>query len=299
MESELERLRKKVENFPSASLYTRLAELLRQEGDLVGAEATCQRCMREFPRSAQAYVILAGLRLDAGARAEAAQLVATAVEKEPRSYHALRMASDLASSPAAAIRHLQAILAFKPGDAPVLARLKELGAGAPAPAPAPAPTSTSARAPASTPTPAKPAPVQAGTSVPLDLPLAMPSPVTAAIRAATPPKGAALDALCAEAGVRGACVADAQGRTVAAKHLDGQDDLLAALGGELLRSASASLAAAGTGAANAFSLVAAGGQVLAFTRDHQLMVLVVADPGVRPAMLELRARQALIDLGAT
>ena len=287
MDTELDRLRKKVENFPSASLYTRLAELSRQAGDAVGAEAACQRCIREFPRSAQAYVILAEMRLASGARPEAVKLIATAIEKEPRSYQALRMAADLADTPQAAVRHLQAILVFKPQDAPVLARIAELGGVAlpptSSPAAPPVPTNRLTRPP----TPA------------LDQPLSMPGPATSAIRAATPPKGAALDALASEHGVRGACVADAQGRIVASRNLSGQDELLAAFGAELLRAAGAGLTAAGAGAPGAFSLAAAHGQVLAFTRDRALTVLVVADPGVRPAMLELRARQALIDLGAT
>lgn len=293
VESELERLRKRVDNFPSASLYTRLAELSRQAGDHTGAEATCRRCIKEFPRSAQAYVILAEMKLAIGAKAEAANLIATAIEKEPRSYQALRLAADLAPSPAVAVKHLQAILVFKPGDGPVTARIHELGGSTTAPVVAP----VTAAAPA-------PAPVtgriarQSGTSAALDMPLAMPSPVTAAIRAATPAKGSALDALCAESGVRGACVADAQGRIVASKRLNDQDELLAAFGAELQRAASASLALANSGAPHSFSLLASQGQVLAFTRDRQLTVLVVAEPGVRPAMLELRARQALIDLGA-
>ncbi len=290
MESELERLRKKVENFPSASLYTRLAELSRQSGDLVGAEAACRRCMREFPRSAQSYVILAEMKIATGAKSEAVQLIATAIEKEPRSYQALRLAADLADSPTKAIKHLQAILVFKPGDGPASARLQELGGS---------PAAGSGRV-------AKPAPVVSAPSPVLtppvavrrDSPLPMPSPVTAAIRSATAPRAAALDALCQEAGVRGACVADAQGRIIASKQLSGRDDILAALGAETLRVAAASLLAAGAGAPNAFSLLAAAGQVLAFTRDHRITVLVLADPGVRPAMLELRARQALIDLGA-
>ena len=69
MESEIERLRKKVENFPSASLYNRLAELARQAGNSEEAEDICRRCIKEFPRNGQAYVILAEIEAARGARA--------------------------------------------------------------------------------------------------------------------------------------------------------------------------------------------------------------------------------------
>jgi hypothetical protein len=46
-----------------------------------------------------------------------------------------------------------------------------------------------------------------------------------------------------------------------------------------------------------WTIVADQGQVLAFKRDHLFSVIILAEPGVRPAMLEIRARQALIDLG--
>ena len=108
-----------------------------------------------------------------------------------------------------------------------------------------------------------------------------------------------LDALCMEAGVRGAAIVDDQGRVVVSRNLPaGQDELLAALAADILKTTSATLAATGGGVPATWVLVAVGGQVLTFSRDRTLSVVVLADPGVRPAMLELRARQALIDLGA-
>jgi hypothetical protein len=45
-------------------------------------------------------------------------------------------------------------------------------------------------------------------------------------------------------------------------------------------------------------MVAEQGQVLAFRREKNFSVVILAEPGVRPAMLEIRARQALVELGA-
>ena len=328
METELERLRKKVENFPSASLYNRLAELARQAGDEVDAENVCRRCIKEFPRSGQAYVILAELKHHQNKKAEAIHLLQQGIEKDPRSYAAHRLMADLADSKDQALHHLRQILSFKPNDPATVQRITELGGTVPsstttarhrtvpgtststqaaaapvAPAPRPAAPATDANAPlpfpassAPTVTPSRPAAGAAPRP-------AVPQPagtVTTLLRQMGTGKGAILDALAMEAGVRGACIVDAQGRVLLAKNLAvGQDELLAALSADILKAAAGTLAATGVHAPTTWVLVAQGGQVLTFHRDSSVSVVVLADPGVRPAMLELRARQALIDLGAT
>lgn len=280
MDSEIERLRKKVENFPSASLYTRLAELLRAAGSGSEAEGICRRCIKEFPRSSQAYVILAEMEIAAKRKAEAVLLLRTAVEKDPRSYAAHRLLADLADSKEQAISHLRAILGFKPNDPIVVAKIAELG-GVVQP-----PTGTHRTMP-----PGPPPLAATATQVVRQVQAAAPRP-------AAPARGAVLDALCGEAGVRGALVADAQGRVVTAKGMNGQEDVLAALAADLMRSAATALATAGAAVPTAWSLACAQGQLLAFTRERSFSVVVLAEPSVRPAMLELRARQALLDLGA-
>jgi predicted regulator of Ras-like GTPase activity (Roadblock/LC7/MglB family) len=324
VETEIERLRKKVENFPSASLYNRLAELARQAGDGAEAEAVCRRCVKEFPRSGQAYVILAELKSAQGKKTEAVQLLLQGIDKDPRSYAAHRLMADLADSKDLAIHHLRQILGFKPGDAPTIQRITELGGTVSTTAvgsgsgltqrvrPATASTSaTSARVPAAGSAAAggtavvRPStvPKPVDPNAPLPFPAVSSQPpagtVTTLLRQIATPKTAVLDALCMEAGVRGACVVDGQGRVVMGKNLpQGQDELLAALSADILKAATATLQATGAQAAGTWVLAAAGGQVLTFTRDRSVSVVVLADPGVRPAMLELRARQALIDLGA-
>ncbi len=327
METEIERLRKKVENFPSASLYNRLAELARQAGDEIQAETVCRRCIKEFPRSGQAYVILAEIKSAQNKKAEAIHLLLQGIEKDPRSYAAHRLMADLSDNRDQALHHLRQILGFKPNDPATVQRITELGGAVPTGSTtarhrvvAPSGTATGSSSglqaaiqrpnvvprpppaldfaaplpfPASThPSPHEPRSVRAATSPPAGT-------VTTMLRSIGGPKTAVLDALCMEAGVRGACMVDRLGRVMMAKNLPaGQDELLAALSADILKAATATLVSHAAGAPATWVLVAGSGQVLTFSRDHSVSVVVLADPGIRPAMLELRARQALIDLGA-
>lgn len=335
METEIERLRKKVENFPSASLYNRLAELVRQVGDETEAEAVCRRCIKEFPRSGQAYVILAELKSGQNKKAEAIHFLQQGLEKDPRSYAAHRLMADLADNRDAALHHLRQILTFKPNDPATVQRITELGGTVPSTTTAlhralsqPSSANSAASAtnsaalgtasgtaqtvrPAVLPRPA----AARDSNVPLAFPSSQasqpaqssqssrPAPagtVTTMLRSIGGAKTAVLDALCMEIGVRGSCIVDAQGRVMISKNLPaGQDELLAALSADILKAATATLATNGATAPATWVVVAVGGQVLTFSRDHSVSVVVLADPGVRPAMLELRARQALIDLGAS
>lgn len=322
METEIERLRKKVENFPSASLYNRLAELVRQAGDETEAEAVCRRCIKEFPRSGQAYVILAEMKAGQNKRAEAIHFLQQGLEKDPRSYAAHRLMADMADNRDAALHHLRQILTFKPNDPATVQRITELGGSMPSTtttalhralgqpqSPNAAATATNSSAPGSV--QARPAVVPRpalvrDSNVPLAFPaISAPSPapagtVTTMLRSIGGVKTAVLDALCMEVGVRGSCIVDAQGRVMMSKNLPaGQDELLAALSADILKAATATLATNGGTVPATWVVVAGGGQVLTFSRDHSVSVVVLADPGVRPAMLELRARQALIDLGAS
>jgi len=295
VESELDRLRKKVENFPSASLYNRLAELARDAGSIQEAEEVCRRCMREFPRNGHSYVILAAIEAERGKRDEALKLLRSAVERDPRSVSGYLMLGTLLLQDkdyVKALGYLKQAAAIKPNDAQVTARISEIeriqAAAAPAAAAA-AGAALPASAEIKTPMGGEPLVPFAG-------------PMTTAIKAAalstSGSRLAALDALCGETGVRGALVADWHGRVVVAKNMEaGQDELLAALSSEIAKSSTACQAALGSDRLTTWALLAGAGQVLSFQRDKAFSVVVLADPGVRPAMLELRARQTLIDLG--
>lgn len=290
MESELERLRKKVENFPSASLYNRLAELARDAGAIDEAEDVCRRCMKEFPRNGQSYVILAEIEMARGKRGEAGKLAQTAVERDPRSVSGYVMIAEVALGDkdyGRALGSLKQALGIKPNDVQLTARIAQVEQLSGMKAPATATVASAA-------TSAKPS-VGGEPLVPFA------GPMTTAVKSAvsSTSRHAALDALCAETGVRGALVADMHGRVVVAKNLAaGQDELLAALSSEIAKAAFTVQAALGADRLTTWGLTGGAGQVLAFQRDKAFSVVVLAEPSVRPAMLELRARQTLIDLGA-
>jgi predicted regulator of Ras-like GTPase activity (Roadblock/LC7/MglB family) len=291
VESELERLRKKVENFPSASAYNRLAELMRLGGDVTGAAQACRRCIKEFPRNGQAYVILAEIEMNSGKKEDAVKNLITAVERDPRSYTAHRMLADYyagAGKTSQALQHLRLILAFKANDPLVMQKIEQMtgkpGSGAPAAPPAsPAHGAGTARSSTTVMSVTQPA----KTSEPLPFNPGKGGPVES------------LQALCRETGVRGALIADDKGRVVASTGLaPGQEDLLAALAAEIGTASLMAIKAIGQEKLSTWTAAASQGQVLAFKRDQPFSVVVLAEPGVRPAMLEIRARQALIDLGA-
>jgi predicted regulator of Ras-like GTPase activity (Roadblock/LC7/MglB family) len=277
VESELERLRKKVENFPSASAYNRLAELLRLGGDVDAAQQVCRRCIKEFPRNGHAYVILADIELTTGKKDEGIKNLLIAVERDPRSYTAHRMLADHFSAigrQTEALQHLRAILSFKANDPIVLQKIEQL-TGKPV-------TKTANQAPIAE-TPANPTPANPQPILPLQL-------------KGNPGDGMAN--LCREAGVRGALIADSKGRVISSTGISAeQETLLAAFAAEIGTAATQSLQVIGQEQLTSWAVAAAQGQVLAFRRDASFCVMVLAEPGVRPAMLELRARQALTDLG--
>ncbi len=291
MESELERLRKKVENFPSASAYNRLAELMRLGGDVGGAAQACRRCIKEFPRNGQAYVILAEIEMNSGKKEDAVKNLITAVERDPRSYTAHRMLADYYSTSgkaSQALQHLRLILTFKANDPLVMQKIEQLTGKPAAPAAGPPSTSTQ-RNPgttsASRPVAGAPGAPGRGDAIPFSPGKSGP--------------GDSLIALCRESGVRGALIADDKGRVVASNGLSpGQEDLLAALAAEIGAASLLAIKAIGQDKLSTWTAAASQGQVLAFKREQPFSVVVLAEPGVRPAMLEIRARQALIDLGA-
>jgi len=303
VESEFERLRKKVENYPSASAYNRLAELARLNGNVADAERVCQRCIKEFPRNGQAYVILAEIALAGSRREEALRHLHAAVERDQRSFGGHRLLAEMASEAgefSAALDHFRHLQTLKPGDGTIGARIEQLTAQSAA-------QSAARSAPATT---------NATTTVTMDAVRAPANPTTTATPAASPPtrstvrtplprsgtatitRGAALASLAKEDGVRGVVVFDAHGRVVVSAGLpEGRAELVAALAAEITAGNQAVHSVLGQDQPNCWVVEAERGQIVAFKRDANLTLAAVAAAGVRIALLELRARQALLDLG--
>jgi len=306
VESEIDRLRKKVENFPSPSSYNRLAELLHLAKQEVEAEAVCRKCVKEFPRNSQVYALVADIQLATGRKAEAGVSLRSALERDGRNYAAARMYADWLADNRdlpGAVAQLKQVLAFRPADPAVMRRISDIegqlrGVPTGAMPVRPAPSSLRPATP-----PSAPAPPGAGSAVRS----ATPAPAASGVRSgiATPGSGvrrSAFDTLAAETGVRATVVVDTQGQVVLSKALptsSGKEDTLAAFAAAIGEAVADLSKLAGNPAPSSWVLGAEIGQVLAFRRDNGFSVVALADPTVRPAMLELRARQALIDLGAT
>jgi predicted regulator of Ras-like GTPase activity (Roadblock/LC7/MglB family) len=77
-----------------------------------------------------------------------------------------------------------------------------------------------------------------------------------------------------------------------------QEGMLAALATEIAKAGQTALASIGQERLTTWTVSADQGQVLAFKRDQSFNVVILAESGVRPAMLEIRARQTFFDLGA-
>jgi len=293
VDAELERLRKKVENYPSPSAYTRLAELLREAGALDDAQRICNRCAKEFPRNGRAFVILAGIHKDRGDQNAGVSELERAINGDPRSIEARCMLADCyaeAGRGGEAAAQLQQAQALRPDDPEIKQRLAHLNAGGGAAEPQPA-----AGQPAGG---ASPFAANTGKTVDLSGAGALTTMAQQSAAAAAGPD-TALAALCELHGVNGACVVDQHGRTVLSRGLEsGQDDLLAALAADLNSAAEQTVATIGsTTPLQTWILNAQDGQALGFRRSG-LSLVALADNEVKAAMLELRARQVLLDLGA-
>jgi tetratricopeptide (TPR) repeat protein len=290
VDPEIERLRKKVENYPSPSAYNRLAELLQQNNDHDGVVQVCRRCIREFKRNGKAYIILAEVYLEQGKRSDAIESLNEAITQDPRSIDALSLLADVhvsAGHPQDAITCLHKVLDLKPGDGEIEARIAKISQG-PSSAPAPAGRNDS------------------GTIDMTGMAISMTSasrtstaPATATATAPAPAQQVSpLAALLNEAGVKGVVVSDDQGRVVSAERMaNGKDTIFAAMALEVSSSCTDALQHLQHAPLASWTVATDEGVLLAFQRNPKMTLLVHASSDCKVAMVELRARQALIDLG--
>lgn len=299
MNAEIERLRKKAENYPSPSVYGRLADLLHREGDHDGAEQICRRCIKEFPRKGDAYVILARIMLSRQQRAKAMELLQQGVDADPRCPDGLLLLADLSQedgNQTQATSCLERLLALKPNDEALAKRLADLRQARPANASGD--DVIDLRTDSETVDLTR---FSSGLTSVLGA-IGDPPPTTGRPPTARISSNALLRGLCSEKGVRGAIIIDAQGAPVISNGLDDSqlEALLAGLGHEVHQAATAALNQAGGDSMTTWAIVGEQGQIMAFRRHSgHLTLLALADTHVKSALLELKARQALIDLGET
>ncbi|MCX8039462.1 MAG: hypothetical protein N3B15_02655 [Planctomycetota bacterium] len=287
VESEIERLRKKVENFPSPSSYARLAELLHLAKQDFEAEAVCRKCIKEFPRQAQPFVILAEIQMATGRHDAVGESLRAALERDPRHYAAARMYADWLEQRqdlSGALTQLKQILSYRPDDAQVKQRIAEL----------------QARQRAATGTaPPKSAPAMAA-APPRAAAAAAAVGDSSGSRAVPGVRRSAFELLAGESGIHVCAVIDERGEVLLARnHLAraGAEEILAAHAAAVDRALGVALRCLGQPRPSSWVLSAECGQVLAFRRQRGPLLAAFADASVRPALIELRALQALVDLG--
>lgn len=303
MEAEVERLRKKVENYPSPSSYNRLAELLIGNGQVGDAESICKRSIRDFPRNGQAYVFLAEIERGRGRPEEAKGQLHRAVQNDRRCAPAFILLAELCQlegSVTQAVEHLQTALRIRPTDEATKQKLTALQTGAHRAMPASAPVALGSDSGVVD---------LSSTATGLTSIVNQHQPPTGRVDAAGPTAPTAgrpssptqaLDHFAHTEGVRCAIIADQGGRCVATKHLpNGLDDLIAALAMEIASIGNQALQEIGAGAIQNWSIQTDQAQILSFNEQSQLSLLAIADADVKIAMLELRARQAILDLGVS
>ena len=299
MDAELERLRKKAENYPSPSVYSRLAQRLHELGELNEADRICQRCIKEFPRSGQAYVVHALIMLKRGAHEDALKILETALSQDPRNFNAHEMLAEHYQEHgqhAMAVAHLKHMCALRPQDQALQERLNKVSnhtrrISAPEPAQV---TSTAAET-------GREQTRKHPTDV-VDLTAGFSSGLTSILNRSEESQEEEdsqepLAELCEVSGVNGAIIFNSSGATLIAHGIDAHmEDALGALAQEVNASAQACINANGQNQWHSWSLQAGEGQAIAYRNNHLTLIALTAAK-VKTAFVELKARKALMELG--
>ncbi len=292
VDSEIERLRKKAENYPSPSVYSRLADLLHRNGALDDADLICRRCIKEFPRKGDVYVVRARIQLARQQRADAVATLEECIKRDTQNGAALELLADIAQEDGdlpRAIAHLERLRAVRGDDQALLDRLRQLqerrATRADEGVPARHDTET--------------VDLTNFSSGLTSFLSAMGNNSVPPPPSAKPASGNLLQPLCQEAGVTGAVVFDTRGHPLISSGLDTeQETLLAAMAQDVSSAADAALHDVSGGRFASWLIQSHLGQLMAFRRNEgNLCLVALTEQNVKAALMELKARQALIDLG--
>lgn len=156
-ESEKRRLHEKIQANANPILYARLAELYKSDGDLNNTIEVARAGIKQFPKYGGCFLVLGQVFYEKKESANARENLEKAVELDKYNYMALKLLAQVyleLNRPADAVKKLEDILYFAPGDEAIKAMLVEAqrvaGIG-----PAKAPSAESAK-------PAAPSKVPAG-----------------------------------------------------------------------------------------------------------------------------------------
>ncbi|MGD0089354.1 MAG: tetratricopeptide repeat protein [Planctomycetota bacterium] len=136
-QNEKKRLIEKIQTHPNPILYARLAELYKADGQVSETVGTCQRGIKAFPKYGGTYLVLGQIYVEKKQWQEAGGQLEKSVELDKYNYLALKLLAQVymeLQRTADAIKQLEAILYFAPGDEAILELLKKAreAAGQPA-----------------------------------------------------------------------------------------------------------------------------------------------------------------------
>lgn len=119
LEAEKERLRHQLEQFPSAMVYARLAEVLLREDELQEAERICRRGCREYPEHGGLWTVMGKISLTRRDGVHALKYLREASRLDEYNYEALMLLAETLcreGERGEAREVLERILRFAPGD---------------------------------------------------------------------------------------------------------------------------------------------------------------------------------------
>ncbi|MCZ7644772.1 MAG: tetratricopeptide repeat protein [Planctomycetota bacterium] len=127
-ENEKRRLKDKIQTHPNPILYARLAELYKADDEIDQCIQICQAGIKAFPRYGGTYLVLGQVYIERQEWEQAQQNLEKSVELDKYNYMALKLLAQVylqLHRPADAVRRLEDILYFAPGDEAILELLKK------------------------------------------------------------------------------------------------------------------------------------------------------------------------------
>jgi len=282
-DAEKERLRAKIESYPNAILYARLAELYKKDGQIQESERVCKLGMSNFPEYGGNYIVMAEINLARNERDSALKHLEKAVEKDKYNYMALKLLAGLLEEKgkfAEAAKCLEQILYFAPGDEAIEGKLGEMRKRAGQAPPTPA-------AKAQAPAPARPKIAKETVRVTA---AAAPARAQKAAEPATAGLGGAIGTFRKVEGVAGAILVDPYGLVVASDFaFDADEELIAAMVTNIHRSTAESAGSLGVGVFED-GLIESESGTLHVVGIKEMILAVLAAKKTKPGLLEQQIR---------
>jgi predicted regulator of Ras-like GTPase activity (Roadblock/LC7/MglB family) len=283
-ENEKRRLHDKLRSAPNPTFYARLADLYRTDGDIERTTQICEAGMKAFPRYGGTYLVLGQVCMEQEKWEEAKAQIEKAVELDKYNYLGLKLLAQIymrLGKPAEAAKQLEQILYFAPADEATKEALKKAQEAA-GTAKVTETAVAAPRGPVEAPRPAAAPERRRLTGL-------IGAAATASPREQTLSDG--IERLSRVEGVQGALLVDQYGLVVAASLDPALDEsLVGALVTNIFRTASGEAPRLSAGVFEE-AVIEAERTNLHVAQCGEMILAVLASPGVRPGMLEKNVRE--------